>query len=132
MFNIGGHGEDERGLKPILVPLFEKYGVGAVFSGHDHNYQRVLYNGIEYVVTGGGGSPLYDPTRTSPYLQKFSKDYHFCLISPAEGYLKVTVFYVRPGQPDKAGSFSSGVLDNFDIPSIATVKSGAAAGAVLP
>lgn len=42
------------------VPLLEKYGVTAVFSGHDHNYQHHLRNGVHYIVTGGGGAPLYD------------------------------------------------------------------------
>ncbi|MFA5156976.1 MAG: metallophosphoesterase [Candidatus Omnitrophota bacterium] len=126
MFNVGGHGEDEQGLKPYLVPLFEKYGVGAVFSGHDHNYQRVLYNGIEYVVAGGGGSHLYDPTRTSPYLQKFSKSYHFCLLSRGQDSLKVEVFSVRP--EDAASS----LIDEFTIPSISKVKSSRSAEALFP
>ena len=42
-----------------LVPLFEQYNVTAIFNGHDHNYQRHLKNGIHYIVTGGGGAPLY-------------------------------------------------------------------------
>ena len=41
-----------------LVPIFEKYKVDVVFAGHDHNYQRHIVNGIQYVVTGGGGAPL--------------------------------------------------------------------------
>jgi 3',5'-cyclic AMP phosphodiesterase CpdA len=41
------------------VPLFEKYKVAAVFSGHDHNYQHHAKNGVHYIVTGGGGAPLY-------------------------------------------------------------------------
>lgn len=41
------------------VPLFEKYKVTAVFNGHDHNYQHHVVNGIDYIVTGGGGAPLY-------------------------------------------------------------------------
>lgn len=43
-----------------LVPMFEKYHVSAAFFGHDHNYQHYLKNGIPYLVTGGGGAPLYD------------------------------------------------------------------------
>ena len=43
-----------------LVPMFEKYHVTAAFFGHDHNYQHYLKNGIHYVITGGGGAPLYD------------------------------------------------------------------------
>jgi 3',5'-cyclic AMP phosphodiesterase CpdA len=43
-----------------LEPLFEKYRLTAGFFGHDHNYQHFLKNGIHYVITGGGGAPLYD------------------------------------------------------------------------
>jgi hypothetical protein len=43
-----------------LVPLFEKYRVSAGFFGHDHNYQHFLKNGVHYVISGGGGAPLYD------------------------------------------------------------------------
>jgi hypothetical protein len=43
-----------------LIPLFEKEHLTAGFFGHDHNYQRYLKNGIHYVITGGGGAPLYD------------------------------------------------------------------------
>jgi hypothetical protein len=43
-----------------LEPLFEKYRLSAAFFGHDHNYQHYLKNGVHYVITGGGGAPLYD------------------------------------------------------------------------
>jgi len=42
-----------------LMALFEKYKVHVVFAGHDHNYQHHFKNGVHYVVTGGGGAPLY-------------------------------------------------------------------------
>lgn len=31
-----------------------------VLAGHDHSYQRYESDGIQYVVTGGGGAPLHD------------------------------------------------------------------------
>jgi hypothetical protein len=43
-----------------LTPMFERYRVAAAFFGHDHNYQHFLKNGIHYIITGGGGAPLYD------------------------------------------------------------------------
>ena len=46
-----------------LTPMFEKYHVSAAFFGHDHNYQHYLKNSIHYVVTGGGGAPLYDVSK---------------------------------------------------------------------
>lgn len=46
-------------LDPLL-PIFEKYKVTAVLLGHDHNYQHHLKNGVRYIITGGGGAPLYE------------------------------------------------------------------------
>jgi hypothetical protein len=43
-----------------LVPLFEQYHLTVGLFGHDHNYQHYLKNGVHYVITGGGGAPLYD------------------------------------------------------------------------
>ncbi len=36
------------------VRLFERGGVRAVFSGHEHNFQHSQHNGIEYFVSGAG------------------------------------------------------------------------------
>jgi predicted phosphodiesterase len=42
------------------VPLFERYRVQLVLSGHDHNYQRFApRRGVRYVVHGGGGTRHY-------------------------------------------------------------------------
>jgi 3',5'-cyclic AMP phosphodiesterase CpdA len=42
------------------VPLFQRYRVRLVLSGHDHNYQRFApRRGVRYVVHGGGGARLY-------------------------------------------------------------------------
>ena len=49
------HGSDTR-LREVLEPLFLKYGVSVVFTGHDHFYERVKpQKGIVYFVTGSGG-----------------------------------------------------------------------------
>jgi len=49
-----------------LIPMFEKYNLTAGFFGHDHNYQHYLKDGIHYVVTGGGGAPLYNVDKPDP------------------------------------------------------------------
>ena len=41
-------------LRKRLVPLLEKYGVDAVFSGHTHEYERGYKDHVHYVITGGG------------------------------------------------------------------------------
>jgi Calcineurin-like phosphoesterase len=49
------HGSDTR-LREVLEPLFLKYNVSVVFTGHDHFYERVKpQQGIVYFVVGSGG-----------------------------------------------------------------------------
>lgn len=41
-------------VRRAFAPLFERYGVQLVLSGHDHDYQRSKpINGVTYVVSGG-------------------------------------------------------------------------------
>lgn len=44
-----------------LVPLFEKYKVDFSFSGHLHGYDRGNVNGVNYLVSAGGGGALNKP-----------------------------------------------------------------------
>ena len=90
--SVGSHAADEKGLLQSVVPLFEEYDVDVVFAGHDHAYQRFFYNDIYYIVTGGGGAPLHDQARTSPYLQVFLKEYHFCTLVRQNNQLRLEVF----------------------------------------
>lgn len=58
-YTCGGY----TGRKDIVrrwTPLFARYHVQLVLSGHDHNYQRFLpRRRVTYVVDGGGGAHLY-------------------------------------------------------------------------
>src|SRR5947209_4747681 len=40
---------------------FQAWGASAVFSGHDHGYERLFENGIPYFVNGSGGAGLDSP-----------------------------------------------------------------------
>ena len=54
-----GHGSTP-GFRPDLPRLFRRRGVDLVLSGHDHIYAVTKpLRRIRYVVTGGGGAPLY-------------------------------------------------------------------------
>ncbi len=70
------HGADHTYVKWVR-PVLEKYHVDIVFSGHEHEYERTLPTrngtpesnspttwtqgvGTAYVVTGGGGAPIYN------------------------------------------------------------------------
>ena len=60
-FTCGSYRSDPAVVRS-WVPLFERYGVRLVLSGHDHNYQRFApRRGVRYVVHGGGGGRFYQP-----------------------------------------------------------------------
>lgn len=46
-------------VQQYLCPLFERFHVPITFQGHNHCYEHSLVNNVHYVITGGGGAPLY-------------------------------------------------------------------------
>lgn len=87
-----GH-QDNTAVQENLVPLFERHGVDVVFSGHSHAYERYLWHGTCYIVTGGGGGPLYPllPDTEPPFRQVGLCLHHYCSIDvdPALGTLTI-------------------------------------------
>ena len=60
IFSGGPHGATQtvKNLQ-VLHDVLRELKVPLVFGSHDHNYQRIVRDGVTYVVTGGGGAPLY-------------------------------------------------------------------------
>jgi len=70
-------------LRQQLEPLFMKYGVTLVFSGHDHFYERIkVQNGIYYWVCGAGGSLRKGDIDRGTGLSDvgFDSDYSFMMV----------------------------------------------------
>jgi acid phosphatase type 7 len=57
-YSRGVHGNHAYAIANY-VPILVRHRVTTLFSGHDHIYQRGTVDGLSYVVTGGGGAPLY-------------------------------------------------------------------------
>jgi len=93
----------EADVRGALVPLFERYGVDVVFNGHHHNYERNEMNGVTYVVSAGGGAPLYAAQEREPTQAAFALAYHFVLVEVDGDHLKATAI-----------SNDGDVLDEFD------------------
>jgi 3',5'-cyclic AMP phosphodiesterase CpdA len=69
-------------LRAVLEPLFVKYGVNVVFSGHDHVYERVKpQKGIYYFVSGAAGQLRKGNMRpTGDTAAAFDRDQSFMLL----------------------------------------------------
>jgi hypothetical protein len=57
--------------------IFERHGVNAVINGHDHYYHHAIHGGTHYIVSAGGGAPLYDTDAIQPETLKYKKIEHF-------------------------------------------------------
>jgi 3',5'-cyclic AMP phosphodiesterase CpdA len=93
-FSISLHG-GAKDLRERWTPLFERYQVSAVFSGHDHVYSRAEHEGIRYWVSGGGGAPLY-PKHPKPHpidvaaVKKFERVLHYLRVNVTSHRIEIT------------------------------------------
>ena len=79
------HGSDDQ-LREVVEPIFLKYGVNVVLTGHDHVYERIRpQKGIYYFVSGAGGKLRSgDVSETSQLTEKsYDRDLHFMLFEVA-------------------------------------------------
>lgn len=97
--------EESARVAARLAPLLRKHKVDAVFGGHDHNYQHHLESGIHYVVTGGGGAPLYDVSAPIPGVTLKAESIENYVLARMEGR---TVRF-------EARALDGRLLDSFEI-----------------
>ncbi|HEX8822473.1 MAG TPA: metallophosphoesterase [Archangium sp.] len=143
-WSSGDHGSQLK-MRREFAPLFEKYGVDLVLTGHDHHYERSYpmkgdamaasgSRGIPYLVVGSGGASLRPFVNGRPSWTAVRNDVD-------HGYLDVTV---EDGTLTAQALTPSGkVMDSFSLtkdlpplqagaPSPSAPPSGAQPGAPQP
>jgi predicted phosphodiesterase len=83
------HPADSQPVRQAWHEKFARAGVPLVLSGHSHNYERLVVDGVTYVVTGGGSSQLYPALYIDPLSQAFSVSSHFVLLEFYEDQIKI-------------------------------------------
>lgn len=102
---VAGSQDRFEGNKKYLVPLFERYGVDISFSGHVHGYERGKVNGVNYIITaGGGGTQNKKNVSKLKQYKDFKLIYNFCRIEVND---KTLVF--------KAYDNSNTLVDEFEL-----------------
>jgi len=102
-FTSGLH-TDNTSAQRNWVPLFVRYHVTLVLTGHNHDYEHLTVGGIDYVVTGGGGQTSYPCLRVEPGAIRCVSAYHFLIVSVSSSAVAV-----------RAVRASGGELDEFEI-----------------
>ena len=109
LYSSGGtHGSDFQ-LRAQLEPMFLKHGVDAVFSGHEHFYERIKPQKGIYYFTSGGAAKLRDGDvkKTDLTAKSFDAGYHFMLIE----ITKDTMYFQAISDQGKV--VDSGALTRF-------------------
>jgi hypothetical protein len=79
-WSSGPHGGNAK-LDGALVPqLLAAHKVDLLLAGHDHIYERGDHGEdapLKYVISGGGGAPLYPIEKRPPSTRKAESAYHF-------------------------------------------------------
>ena len=101
-YSSGNHGSSYI-IRLLWKPIFTIFNVDIVFNGHDHIYERGYVNNIYYIITGGGGAPLYK-VGEKWWTINSEQSYHYCLINANQNELSF-----QAKKPD--GS----VIDSFII-----------------
>ena len=114
-FSAGPRHHNTKSMETLL-PLFQRAGVKAMFSGHEHNFQHSAVDGINYFVSGGAGKRRPDTPDQfeDAHTQSWSSDCHFLLVDIAGTNMTVRAI----GEPGSTGELAD--IHRFD-PNGATV-----------
>ncbi len=98
-YSVGNHGDNER-----MQWDFAAYGIRAVITGHDHDFQRFDIGDVAYIVNGVGGAPIRNDCGSvkseagaPAYCQ--GSEYGALLVSASEDRLRLEFRTVAQGYP---------------------------------
>src|SRR5689334_21706387 len=89
-----GRRQESQARAARVEPILAEGHVQLVLNGHDHDYQRHVAKGITYLVTGGGGAPLYSVTSDTPFVKMAKMAHHHCEVNVDNH--RITVRAVQP------------------------------------
>ena len=93
-YSAGYQGSSSE-TRAAFSPLFERYGVSLVLSGHDHDYQRSkVIRGVTYVVSGGASATRRTGERS--FTAFSASSHHFVEVDVFPDHLLVRA--VRPDE----------------------------------
>lgn len=88
-WSSGPHGPNKRLVEAHIPELLAQHKVDLVLSGHDHIYERGDAGGTKYIVSGGGGAPVYKLGSPGPTTRKAESAYHFVDVTTTAGELRI-------------------------------------------
>lgn len=129
-WSSGPHGSNAKLVAAHVPELLSAHKVDILFSGHDHIYERGEGGGsLKYVISGGGGAPLYRITKPMPETRKAEAAYHFVEVTATPTEVRTVAHRLDGSILEKCGFQKGGSwdCDNVAVASTPTPPSAAPA-----
>jgi len=76
-WSSGPHGDNKLLHDANIPQLLRAHKVDLVIAGHDHIYERGVADGLSYLVSGGGGAPVYRVKNAEATSRRYESVRHF-------------------------------------------------------
>ena len=96
-WSSGPHGPNANFVTARIPELLVAHGVDLLLSGHDHIYERGDGGPLKYIVSGGGGAPLYAIGPRGPTSRKAEPVYHFVEVTASADAVRIVARRVADG-----------------------------------
>jgi 3',5'-cyclic AMP phosphodiesterase CpdA len=124
-WSSGPHGPNKRLVEARIPELLALHKVDLVLSGHDHIYERGDSGSMKYVISGGGGAPLYRVPEPIGFSRRAEPTYHFVDFTVTRDAVRLVATRVDGSILDKCGFAKDGPWD-CDPPPAGAPATGAA------
>jgi hypothetical protein len=130
-WSAGPHGPNTALDAAGIPELLAAHKIDRVFSGHDHIYERGDAGVLKYIISGGGGAPLYRDVHPTAATRKVEATHHFVQVSVHDSALQIEAWRTDGSMLERCGFAKGGPWD-CDAPAGPAVSATAPAGPVVP
>jgi len=125
-WSAGPHGPNTRLVEAHFPELLSLHKIDLLLAGHDHDYERGQAL-LKYIVSGGGGAPLYPPQPTAT-TRKAEAAHHFVAVSAGSRELRIVATRADGSVIERCGFTKGGPWDCDGAAAPAEPGDGAAPG----
>jgi hypothetical protein len=129
-WSAGPHGSNVKFVEAGMVQLLTQHKVDLLFAGHDHIYERGMGGALKYIISGGGGAPVYRDLHVLPTTRKAEAVHHFVQVTTRGDALQAVAIRDDGSIIERCG-FTQGAPWDCDAPARASEPEGPS-GADMP
>jgi hypothetical protein len=101
-WSSGPHGASGALVAGRVPQLLAAHRVDLLLAGHDHIYERGESAGIKYVISGGGGAPLYRASKVAS-TRRVESTYHFVEVTTGSESIRLVARRIDGSVLDECG-----------------------------